>query len=100
MRTRDEYVAGLKGRLDRWNTDAGKWEAQARVAHADMKKRYDKQLEMLRERREEALYNLTLVEKASATAWEDLAKGADEAWERMQEAFTTARSHFEKQPKQ
>jgi hypothetical protein len=100
MRTRDEYVAGLKGRLDRWNADAGKWEAQARVAHADMKKRYDKQLETLRERREEALYNLNLVEKASATAWQDLAKGADEAWERMQEAFATARSHFEKQPKQ
>lgn len=96
MRTRDEYVAGLKGRLDRWNADAGKWEAQARVARADMKKRYDKQLETLRERREEALYTLNLVEKASATAWQDLSRGADEAWERMQEAITTAASHFEK----
>jgi hypothetical protein len=96
MRTRDEYVAGLKGRLDHWNADAGKWEAQARIAHADMKKRYEKQLETLRERREAALYNLNLVEKASATAWEDLVRGADEAWERMQDAVTTARSHFEK----
>lgn len=96
MKTRDEYVAGLKTRLDRWNADAGKWEAQASVARADMKKQYAKQLETLRERREEALYNLNLVEKASATAWKDLARGADEAWDRMQEAIKAASSHFEK----
>ena len=96
LKTREEYVAGLKARLDRWNADAAKWEARASVARADMKKQYAKQLETLRERREEALYNLNLVEKASATAWQDLTRGADEAWDRMQEAIKAASSHFEK----
>jgi hypothetical protein len=95
-KTRDEYVAGLKARLDRWNADVAKWESKASVARADMKKQYAQQLETLRERRDEALYNLNLVEKASATAWQDLARGADEAWDRMQDAIKAASSHFEK----
>lgn len=97
-KTRDEYVAALKAQLDRLNADAAKWEAQLKSAQADMKKRYAEQLETVRSRTEEARYNLTLVEKASATAWQDLARGADEALERMQEAFKAARTHFEKRP--
>lgn len=97
MKTRDEYVGKLKGQLDRWNAEVTKWEAQARGARAEMKAGYAKQLEALRARREEALYNLKLVEDASATAWDDLAKGADAAWSRMREAVAAARTHFEKQ---
>ena len=96
MKTRDEYVANLKTRLDRWNTDVTKWEVQAKSAQADMKKRYAKQLEEVRERREAALYNLKLIENASSAAWQDFTRGADEAWERMQEAVKKARTHFEK----
>ncbi|MGZ5034567.1 MAG: sll1863 family stress response protein [Usitatibacter sp.] len=96
MKTRDDYVAKLKTQLDRWNADVAKWEAQADTAKADMKKQYAKQLEILRAQREVARYNLRLVEGASATAWTDLSKGADEAWARMREAIAAARSHFEK----
>jgi hypothetical protein len=97
MKTRDEYVGKLKEQLDRWNADVSKWEAQARGARAEMSTGYAKQLEALRARREEALYNLKLVEDASATAWNDISKGADEAWSRMREAIAAARTHFEKQ---
>ncbi|MGZ5685254.1 MAG: sll1863 family stress response protein [Usitatibacter sp.] len=96
MKTRDDYVAKLKTQLDRWNADVAKWEAQADTAKADMKKQYAKQLEILWAQREVARYNLRLVEGASATAWTDLSKGADEAWARMREAIAAARSHFEK----
>ena len=63
-----------------------------------MKKRYAKELETLHARREKALYNLKLVENASATAWTDLVAGADEAWARMREAVRAAQAHFEKKP--
>jgi len=96
MTTRDDYIAKLKGQLDRWNADVTRWEAQASAASADLKKQYAKQLEILRAQREVARYNLRLVEDASATAWTDLSKGADEAWARMREAIANARSHFEK----
>ncbi|MEO5676834.1 MAG: hypothetical protein ABIQ84_04740 [Usitatibacter sp.] len=98
MKTRDEYVKSLKNQLDRWNGDMAKWESQAKAAQADMKKRYEMDLEGLREQREKALYNLRLLESASATAWSDFTKGADEAWERMREGVAKARTHFEKKP--
>jgi hypothetical protein len=91
MKTRDEYVSKLKAQLDRWNAEAAKWEAQAKATEA-------KQLQAFRSRRDEALYNLKLVESASASAWQELAKGADVAWDRMQDAFAKARTHFEKAP--
>lgn len=89
MKTRDEYVAGLKTRLDRWNAQAAQWEKAADALKS-------KQLADYRAQRDKALYNLKLIEGASASAWTDLAQGADEAWDRMQDAFDKARVHFEK----
>jgi hypothetical protein len=96
MKTRDEYVSTMKNELDRWNSEAARWEAQAERARADLKKEYAKQLETLRARREEALYQLKLLEGASSTAWTELSRGADEARERMRKAVDAAKSHFEK----
>jgi len=97
MKTRDEYVATLKDRLDEWNADVAQWEAKAKVAKADMKKRYTRQLKEVRARREEAMYQMKLLQDASAVAWSELSSGADGAWDRMQAAMVQARSHFEKQ---
>lgn len=99
MKTREDYVKHLKDQLDRWNADVTKWEAQVKSAKADMKARYEKDLEGVRAQREKALYQLKLLEKASATAWADFTKGADEAWDRMRKAVDQARTHFEKTPK-
>lgn len=96
MTTRDEHVARLKNQLDHWNADVTRWEAKAKVAQVDAKKRYVNQLDILRSKREEALYSLKLLEGASATAWSEFSKGADDAWERMREAVAQARTHFEK----
>jgi hypothetical protein len=46
--------------------------------------------------RELARYNLRLLEAASASAWTELRTGADEAWERMRAAASTAGTYFEK----
>lgn len=96
MKTRDEYVSKMKQQLDRWNEDMAKLEAEGRKARAELEKRYQKDIEALRAKREEALYQLKLVEGASGTAWAEIARGADEAWERMRAALVQARSHFEK----
>lgn len=34
--------------------------------------------------------------KAQLEAWQDLARGADSAWQAMHDAFNKARSHFDK----
>ena len=96
MTTRDEYVAKLKKQLDQWNADMAVWESKAKAAQAQAKSRYERELEQLRAQREKALYNLRLIESASASAWSDMTRGADEAWDRMREAIAKARKHFEK----
>jgi hypothetical protein len=94
--TREEYLTKLKGQLDHWNTEMAAWEAKAKLAKEDASKRYASDLEELRAQREKALYQLKLLEGASTTAWKEIAKGADEAWDRMSVAIASARSHFEK----
>ena len=90
--TRDEYVAKLKSRLDQWNTDAARWEDKAQAVKA-------KQAELFRLRRDEALYNLKLLENASASAWKDFSAGCDAAWDNLQQAYGEARKHFERTTK-
>ena len=89
MTTRDEYLKTLKTRLDHWSAEAKRWEAATTAAK-------EKQLESFHQRRDAAVLQLKLLENASADAWKDLVKGADTAWEQLQEATTQARAHFAK----
>lgn len=94
--TREQYVNRLKTQLDRWNAQATRLETQAGQATHDVKARCVKDLERVRDEREKALYQLKLLEGASATAWHELRRGADEAWTRMREAVAQAATNFEK----
>ena len=96
MTNRDEYVAKLKKQLDAWNDDMARWESKAKTAQAEMKERYKRELDVLNAQRELARYNLRLLEDASTSAWTELRKGADEAWERMRAAAAAAGTYFEK----
>jgi len=96
MTTREAYVANLKKQLDAWNEDMARWEAKAKSAQAEMKERYKRELDVLNAQRELARYNLRLLEGASASAWAELRKGADDAWERMRGAAASAATYFEK----
>jgi len=96
MTNRDEYVQKLKTQLEQWNAEAAKWEAKAKAAQSHMKAEYEKQLAAVNGRRDEALYQMKLLQNASLDAWQDMMRGTEEAWKNMQEAFNKARSHFEK----
>lgn len=96
MMNRDEYVQKLKAQLDQWNAEAANWETKAKEAQSHMKVEYEKQLAALNSRRDEALYQMKLMQSASTDAWQDMMRGTEEAWKNMHEAFNKARSHFEK----
>ena len=94
MGKREEYVDKLKTQLDQWNAEIAKWEAKAREAQVGTRAEFEKRLEALRQHREQAMYQMNLLQSAAGDAWTDLARGADEAWARMREAFDKASSHF------
>ena len=94
--TRDEYVQKLKTQIDKWNAEAGRWEAQMQAAQGKARQEYAKQLEQVKREREKMLYQMKLLQNASAEAWTDMMRGADQAWKSMHDAFNQAKSHFEK----
>ena len=94
--TRDEYVARLKKQLDAWNVEIDRWEKRMNSQRRELDARYRVQIERVRSKRESALYNLRLLEGASASAWMDLRSGMDDAWDRLREAVQEARAHFER----
>jgi lipid II:glycine glycyltransferase (peptidoglycan interpeptide bridge formation enzyme) len=96
MTKREEYVEKMKSQLDQWNAEAARWEDKMKHAEADMKSEYQRQLEALHSRRDEAMYQLHQLQVASTDAWMDMMRGVEEAWKRMGEAVGQARSHFEK----
>lgn len=96
MTKRDEYIEKLKAQLDVWNAEVTKWEAKAKSAQADVRTEYEKQLEVIRRQRSQAMERMRQVQAASGDAWLDLVRGADEAWAKMREAFEKARSQFRK----
>lgn len=94
MNNRDEYVAKLKAQLDQWNAGIAGWEAKAQGAQAEARAEYEKRLVALREQRENAMYQMKLLQAAAGEAWVDMIRGTDEAWARMREAIEKAGSHF------
>ncbi len=94
MSKRDEYVEKMKAQLDQWNADIIKWEARAHEVQADTRAVYAKQMESLRQQRDQAAYQMKLMQSAAGDAWLDMVRGADEARARMREAFEKAGSHF------
>ena len=94
MTNRDEYVEKMKTQLDQWNAEIAKWEVKSREAQAEARAEYDKRLETLKQQREQAMYQMKLLQAAAGEAWVDMMRGTDEAWARMREAFDKASSHF------
>ena len=96
MNKRDEYVEKMKSQLDTWNAELAKWEAKAREAQQEMRAEHEKQLAALYRLRDQSTEQIRQVQSAAGDAWQDLTRGADEAWAKMREAFEKAHSHFRK----
>lgn len=94
MSNRDAYIEKMKAQLDQWNAQIAEWEARSKEVQANSRLEYEKQLTAYRQQRDQALEQMHKVQGASADAWQELARGADEAWARMQEALEKAGSQF------
>jgi hypothetical protein len=94
MNNRDEYVEKLKAQLDQWYSQMATWEAATRGTTAEAKIELEKQMGIMKSRADDLVYRMELLKGASADAWQEIARGADEARKTMQDAFEKARFHF------
>ncbi len=94
MNERDAYVQKMKAKLDEWNADIDKLEAQTSKVQADAKLRYEKQLTELKSNRDAAAQKLRELQDASVDAWEAMRRGTEAAWADMAKAFREAAERF------
>ncbi|GGB43018.1 hypothetical protein GCM10011316_13710 [Roseibium aquae] len=94
MLDRDQYIEKAKAKLDEWNAEIARMQAKADAAEADAKAEYQKQLDEMREKRDEAEARLTELRNASDSAWTDMKAGFDTAWQNVSNAFENAMSRF------
>ena len=94
MDNRDDYVEKMKAQLDQWNNQVAAWEAATRGATAEAKMELEKQVGIMKSRADDLVFRMELLKGASADAWQEIARGADEARKTMQDAFEKARFRF------
>jgi len=94
MKNRDEYVEKMKAQLEQWNSQMATWEAATKEASAEARIELEKQMGIMKSRADDLVFRMELLKAASADAWQEIARGADEARKTMQDAFEKARFRF------
>ncbi len=94
MSNRDDYVEKMKAKIDEWNADLAKLEARSREAEADMRLKYDQQIQELREQRQKTEERLKELQRAGEESWEQMRDGMESAWDEMNRAFREAADRF------
>ena len=94
MPHKDAYVQKLHAKLDEWNSEIVKLKAKADKVEAESRLEYQKEIETLQKKSDEAEEKLAEVRQASEGAWEDLKSGIQNAWDSMEKALKSARSRF------
>src|SRR6056297_2268571 len=91
---KEAYQQKLRAKLDEWQANIDKLNAQARQAQADARIDYEKQREQLRAQRDEMASQLEKLQKSQTEAFSALKSGVDKAWDEMSDAMQRAWSRF------
>jgi hypothetical protein len=99
METKESYLKKMREKLDdlnfKWNIERNKLETKTQHAKVEVKKKFEKKLKILQERREQMGQKLDQIDNASEEAWSDIKEGVDSAWQSLNESIKKARSHFD-----
>ena len=93
--SRDVFVKKMKAKLDEWNAEIDKLEAQSRQSEADFQEDLQKRIEGLKEQRQAAREKLDKLQSAGGSAWQDLKAGVEEAASALGQALDSARTRFQ-----
>jgi len=94
MTNKEAYIQKLHAKIDEWNADIDKLKAKADQVEADAKIEYQKQIETLKNKRNDIEKKVSEISRSGEDAWQDLKAGIDLAREAMSEAIQSATSRF------
>ena len=92
---RKAYEEKLDAQLEEWNAQIALLKAKADKARAEAKIDYNKTVEALQHRQDEARTKLHELKTSGDEAWEDLNTGAEKAWAEVKTVFHDAITKFE-----
>ena len=95
MSKRDQYVEKMKQQLDELNGQVTKLEAKAKDANAEVRVKYDKQMDELRELSIAAHKKMEEIKSSGEDKWESLVAEGD----KVQKAFVHSFNYFKSQLK-
>ena len=75
--SRDAFVQKMKAKLDEWNAQIDKLEAQSRRKSAEVQADYQQRIDDLKDKRQEARQKIDKLQDAGESAWEDLKSGVE-----------------------
>lgn len=87
---REAYRQKFESQLKQWNAEIEKLQAKAAEASADAKLEYERQIDDLRAKQQEAREKLDELQQAQGEAWKELKSGMDKAWDDMTQAMKRA----------
>lgn len=94
MLSKDEYVARMKQRLDKWSAEIDILEAQVQKTQDAAKEKYQEQLVALRAQRKEGEEKLAALKSASENSWEQLKVDTENVWAAFKDSVQAFKAHF------
>lgn len=94
MLTKDDYVAEMKKRLDKWSAEMDELEAKALKTQEDAKVKYQEQMIALRNKRKEGEERLKALQSATEDSWEQLKAETENVWDAFKDSIQAFKAHF------
>lgn len=94
METKDAYKKKAAAQLAEWDAQIKLLAAKTDNAAADVRVKYAKELDELRNKRRKASEKMKELEESSDEAWEKIKGTADQVWDDLKTGVTSAISKF------
>lgn len=96
MGTREDYQALMEKQLNEWKAQTERFKAAAGQMEEQAKAQYEKNLELLRAKQEEAWENFDKLKNASEAAWGQFKANMDKAAGQLKDAAERITTQFKK----
>lgn len=95
MSNKQAYQQKIQAQLDEWSAEIDKLRAKADKADADAQIAFNREIDNLRDKKNQAREKLDELSDASEGAWEDLKTGVEAASNQLGQALRSAQSRFD-----
>ena len=94
MKNREEYIENLSIELKEWSAQIDVLTAKAENAAADLKLKYQEDIEALRRKQQAAAEKIKELQETSGDAWESVKETAEHVWDDLRTGLAAVVSKF------